>query len=339
VKDPLPLPELTKLLETFPSLAGTPVALLHQGGDSTIDHFLRGPLESAGASLTEFDTALPPIPASLQRIGECDLIVAVRYLPRSWLRPLARMRAGGARLILLLDDDLLDPDAMRPLPRDYRRRLWQRIGRLGPRLPDLVDQIWVTSELLAHKYAHLGTKQLPLHPHPDLLSERPRLQLAYLGTSVHEAEFAWLLPLLEQLQRRYCHTHVELFGDLELNRRFRQLPRVRILHPMRWNNFLAETSAGRIDILLTPLLASTFNAARAPVKVIDAARSGAAGLFSNRPPYRGFVRDGIDGLLLDDDPANWLAAIDRLIAEPLERLRLAEAARRRALALSRGEQE
>jgi hypothetical protein len=339
VKDQPPLPELTKLLETFPSLAGTTVALLHQGGASTIDHFLRGPLERAGAALTEIDSALPPEPSSLQQIGECGLIVAVRYLPRPWLKPLAGLRAGGARLALLLDDDLLDPAAMRPLPRDYRRRLWQRIGRLGPRLPELVDQIWVTSELLALKYAHLGTRLLPLHPHPDLLSGGPRLQLAYLGTSVHEAEFAWLLPLLEQLQRRHRHTHVELFGDLEINRRFRQLPRVRILHPMRWSNFLAETGAGRIDILLTPLLASAFNAARAPVKMIDAARSGAAGLFSNRPPYLGFVRDGIDGMLLDDDQASWLAAIDRLIADPSERLRLAEAARRRALALSRGDQE
>ena len=339
MKDPLPLPELTKLGETFQSLAGTPVALLHQGGDSTIDHFLRGPLERAGAALTEIDSALPPEPASLQRLGACDLIVAVRYLPRPWLKPLARLRAGGARLVLLLDDDLLDPAAMRPLPRDYRRRLWQRIGRLGPRLPYLVDQLWVTSEQLVHKYAHLGTEQLPLHPHPDLISERPRLQLAYLGTSVHEAEFVWLLPMLEQLQRRHRHTHVELFGDLELNRRFRQLPRVRILHPMRWSNFLAETGAGRIDILLTPLLATTFNAARAPVKLIDAARSGAAGLYSNRPPYRGFVRHGVDGLLLDDDPASWLAALDRLIGDPQERLRLAEAARKRALALSRGEQE
>lgn len=313
------------------------MALLHQGGDSTIDHFLRGPLESAGARILRVDTAVDPDPATLRELTDCRLLVAVRYLPEPWLKPLARLRAGGARLALLLDDHLLDPAAMRQLPRDYRRRLWQRIGRLGPRLPELVDQLWVTSEALAHNYAHLGARRLPLHPHPDLLIERPRLQLAYLGTSVHEAEFAWLLPLLEELQLRHGHTHVELFGDLALNRRFRHLPRLRILHPMRWSNYLAETGAGRIDILLTPLLSSPFNAARSPVKLIDAARSGAAGLYSDRPPYRGFVRDGVDGLLLDDDPTSWLKAIDRLIADPGERLRLAAAARRRALALSRGE--
>jgi hypothetical protein len=73
------------------------------------------------------------------------------------------------------------------------------------------------------------------------------------------------------------------------------------------------------------------------VKTIDAARSGAVGLYSDRPPYRGFVRDGIDGLLLADDQARWLAAIERLIDAPEERQRLAGAGRARALALSRGE--
>jgi hypothetical protein len=313
------------------------VALLHQGGGSTIDHFLRWPLEKAGARILEIDTSLPPEGETLRRLSLCRLLVAVRYLPRLWLRPLARLRAAGANLALLLDDDLLDPAAMRQLPRSYRQRLWQRIGRLGPSLPGLVDQLWVTSEELAQRCAHLGAVQLPLRPHPDLLAQRPRLQLAYLGTSVHEAEFTWLLPLLEELQQRHGHTHVELFGDLSLNRRFRHLPRVRILHSMRWSNYLAETGTGRIDILLTPLVDSAFNAARAPVKLIDAARSGAAGLYSDRPPYRGFVRDGQDGLLLDDDPASWLAALDQLIDDPGKRLRLAEGARRRALALCRGE--
>jgi hypothetical protein len=74
------------------------------------------------------------------------------------------------------------------------------------------------------------------------------------------------------------------------------------------------------------------------VKLIDAARCGAAGLYSDRPPYRGFVRDGQDGLLLDDEPAHWLAAIERLITDPEERQRLAAGARCRALALAEGQQ-
>lgn len=300
-----------------------------------MDHFLRGPLEASGARILLIDAEQRPSAQLLQELADCRLIVAVRYLPRPWLAPLAQLRRGGATIAYLMDDDLLDPRVHSLLPRPYRRRLWERVTRLHRRLPQLVDRLWVTSEALAGKYGHLGAELLPLSPHPDLLSERPRLQLAYLGTSVHEAEFLWLLPLLATLQDRHQHTHVDLFGDLALNRRFRQLPRTRILHPMRWDNYLAETGYGRVDILLTPLLAMPFNAAKAAVKVIDAARCGAAGLYSDRAPYRGFVRHGVDGLLLDDEPGSWLAAIERLIADPEERGRLAAAGRRRALQLSR----
>jgi hypothetical protein len=312
------------------------VALLHQGAGSTIDHFLRGPLESLGARIVEVDSGRRPDTASLQQLSGCRLLVLVRYLPRPWLAPVQRLRREGSEVAFLMDDDLLDPAVHAELPRVYREQLWRRVTRLHPQLPKLVDRLWVTSPALEQKYGHLGAERLPLRPHPDLLAERPRLQLAYLGTSVHEAEFTWLLPLLETLQQRHTHTHVELFGDHALNRRFRPLPRVRILHPMRWPNYLAETGSGRIDILLTPLLASPFNAARAPVKVIDAARCGAAGLYSDRAPYRGFIRHGLDGLLLDDEPARWLAEIERLINDPGERRRLAEGGRQRALEMVQG---
>jgi len=310
------------------------VALLHQGAGSTIDHFLRGPLEGLGARIVEIDSAIPPSTAQRAELAGCALVVVVRYLERPWLAPLAALRRSGTPVAFLMDDDLLDPAAQAELPRAYRRRLWQRITQRRRRLPELVDGLWVTSEALAAKYRGLGVERLELRPHPSLLVPRPRLQLAYLGTSAHEAEIRWLFPLLESLQGRHGHTHVELFGDHSVNRLFRSLPRLRILHPMRWENYLAETGDGRIDILLTPLLASPFNAARAPVKLIDAARCGAAGLYSDRPPYRGFVQHGEDGLLLDDAPASWLAAIERLIADPAERQRLAAGARRRARALS-----
>lgn len=331
------LPTAAELLGLTSRAEWSPaVALLHQGAGSTIDHFLRGPLEAVGVRLIEIDSAIPPDPHHLRLLEGCVTIVVVRYLPRSWIGPLSRLRLTGTRLVYLMDDDLLDPEAHVLLPREYRRRLWERITRQRRRLPALVDRIWVTSDYLAAKYASLSVQQLALAPHASLLAIRPRVQLAYLGTSVHTEEFAWLFPLLQELQRRHSSTHVELFGDLSVNRRFRALPRVRILHPMQWDNYLAETGQGRIDILLTPLLQAPFNAARAPVKLIDAARSGAAGLYSDRPPYQGFVRDGADGLLLDDQHESWLTVIARLIADPQERRRLAQGARQRARDLCSG---
>jgi len=316
---------------------GATIVLLHQGAGSTIDHFLRAPLEAQQAQILELDSARPPNATTQQDLLGAAAVVVVRYLPRPWLACLRQAHRGGIPLVLLMDDDLLDPKVLQDLPRPYRRRLQERITDRRRWVPKLFDRLLVTSAPLARKYAGLGAEQLPLWPHARLLAPQARLQLAYLGTSVHTQEFLWLLPLLESLQQRQPHTHVDLFGDLGINRMFRHLPRVRILHPMAWSNYLAETGPGRIDLLLSPLLESPFNACRAPVKTIDAARSGAVGLYSDRPPYRGFVRDGIDGLLLADDQARWLAAIERLIDAPEERQRLAGAGRARALALSRGE--
>jgi hypothetical protein len=286
------------------------------------------------ARIVEVDSAEPPGRQIQNSIIAADLVVVVRYLPRNWLRALRRVRRAGIPLVYLMDDDLLDPALLPQLPAAYRQRLRQRITRQRAQIPELSDLIWVTSDFLERKYAHLGALQLPLSPHVGLLAERPRLQLAYLGSSVHSLEFAWLRELLILVQSRQPHTHVDLFGDLSINRQFRDRPRVRILHPMRWPSFLAETGQGRCDLLLTPLLESPVNAARAPVKFIDAARCGAAGLYSDRSPYRGFIRPGIDGLLLGDRHLEWLEAIEWLIQDPEARHRIATEGRRRALQLS-----
>jgi len=327
----MPLPKLPGI-ESLQG--GQSVVLIHQGGGSTIDHFLRGPLEALDARIVEVDSAEPPGRQIQNSIIAADLVVVVRYLPRNWLRALRRVRRAGIPLVYLMDDDLLDPALLPQLPAAYRQRLRQRITRQRAKIPELSDLIWVTSDFLERKYAHLGALQLPLSPHVGLLAERPRLQLAYLGSSVHSLEFAWLRELLILVQSRQPHTHVDLFGDLSINRQFRDLPRVRILHPMRWPSFLAETGQGRCDLLLTPLLESPVNAARAPVKFIDAARCGAAGLYSDRSPYRGFIRPGIDGLLLGDRHLEWLEAIEWLIQDPEARHRIATEGRRRALQLS-----
>ncbi len=327
----MPLPKL-------PGIAflqqGQSVVLLHQGAGSTIDHFLRGPLEALAARIIEVDSAEAPSAECQNYILTAQLVVVVRYLPRPWIRTLSLGRRAGINVAYLMDDDLLDPALLPQLPSTYRQRIRERITRQRARVPELCDPIWVTSEFLERKYAHLGALRLPLCPHPGLLGEHPRLQLAYLGSSVHQLEFAWLRQLLIRLQSRQPHTHVDLFGDLSINRQFRDLPRVRILHPMRWPSYLAETGQARCDLLLTPLLESPLNAARAPVKFIDAARCGAAGLYSDRSPYRGFIRPGIDGLLLGDCQQEWLEAIEWLIGDGEARQRLAMAGRRRALQLS-----
>jgi hypothetical protein len=81
---------------------------------------------------------------------------------------------------------------------------------------------------------------------------------------------------------------------------------------MRWENYLTFTASQPADIGLAPLLPGAFNAARGAVKFYDYARMGAAGIYTDVEPYRGFVRNGVDGLLLPNEPQRWIDAIAAL---------------------------
>ena len=133
-----------------------------------------------------------------------------------------------------------------------------------------------------------------------------------------------------EVQERYPHTAIELYGDEEVRRLYGSVPRVRVHHPVPWERYRQLTAGQRLDCLLCPLLDHSFNGARAAVKFFDAARLGAAGLYSDRLPYNAFVKHGEDGLLLGDQPGHWLDAIDQLLSDPSWRERLAAASQKRA---------
>lgn len=90
------------------------MVLLHQGAGSTIDHFLRGPLEALGARILEEDSTLAPDAAVLHDLDAFRLVVMVRYLPRPWMAPLRRLRRDGTCVAFLMDDALLDHAARGP---------------------------------------------------------------------------------------------------------------------------------------------------------------------------------------------------------------------------------
>jgi len=95
----------------------------------------------------------------------------------------------------------------------------------------------------------------------------------------------------------------------------------------RYEDYARALAAAAPDVLIAPLDATRFTASKVPFKLFDSAAAGAAGIYSRVPPYTRFVRDGDTGLLIDNDPAAWEAALERLAGDPPLRRRLAEAAR------------
>ena len=306
-----------------------PWAVLRKGSAPTMAHWLQSAVEHAETEVIQLD---PCRPCSPEQLGVLGTVVVVRTLPPRWLKPLKRIKARGCRVVLLLDDDLLTPASLRGLPWFYRWRLWWGLTRHRHHLHHWVDSLWVSTLALKRQcqaVVDLPVRVLPLQPAAEVLEVPKLFRIAYLGTTAHQQELLWLVGLFRTLQQRRPDCLLELVVDRHWRARFRGIPRLRLFYPMDWNTFCQDTGNRQVDLLLVPLFEGNFNAGRAPVKVFDAMRLDAVGLYSDRIPYRGCIRDGIDGLLLPDSQERWLEAIDALLKDPVRRKQLVSASQSR----------
>jgi hypothetical protein len=264
----------------------------------------------------------------------CEIVIVARYLPQQWIGTLQAFRDAGGKIVYFMDDDLMDPAATAGLPKTYRRKVDAWATRQRGAIETLCDEFWVASPHLAAKYAVWSPVLLSSLPSAVTLTQCDLVAVCYHGSASHNAEIKWLAGLMHQVQSRQGRTTFEIFGNHDVNKLFRSLRRTSVLHPMDWLHYLDYTGSVRRDIGLAPLLPDPFNAGRSPSKFFDFARMGAVGIYTDAEPYRSFVRHGIDGLLLPNELAAWVGAIEELVADPVRRQRLAAAARERALAMA-----
>jgi len=297
--------------------------VLSEGATASTDYFLFPYLHSLGYRATLVDTRV--VPSESLHVAGCHLVVISRYLPSKWLGLLEQLRRQGATIAYFMDDDLFDLRALQGLPWRYKWKIVSRALTHKRFLRHLCGEVWVSTSYLADKYAYLHPVLLQPMLSPKTLETPKSLHVCYHGTASHQKEIEWLLPIVKAVQERTDHIHFELFGTRVVQKLFGRIPRVAIVHPMSWPNYLSYTSVQRRDLALAPLRPSAFNAGRGPLKFFDYARMGAVGLYSDRPPYRGFIREGVDGLLLAHDHEVWTDAVLQLAQDSERRRRMASA--------------
>lgn len=306
--------------------------ILSNGPNASVTYLLDPFFARQGQSTTYIDTSKAP-PAHFSD-SLCRAAVIVRYLSPEWIKPLRRFHANGGTLVYFMDDDLMDLAAIAGLPPAYAKKIKKLAIGQRSTLEALCSEFWVSSPYLAEKYKEWMPRLLAPRPSMSNLLAVSGMTLCYHGTASHQAEMNWLAPIIAAVQSQNPDTHFEVFGDHTVNKLYRDIPRTSILHPMSWANYLPYTASVQRDIALAPLLPSPFNAGRGPTKFLDFVRMGAVGIYSNVEPYRGFIRDGVDGILLENDPVSWMRTITMLAGnEPLRR-GMAETARQRALEMA-----
>jgi hypothetical protein len=283
----------------------------------TLDYYLQGLKSAAGrparvvfdADLASWQGAEAP-----QRIAPQTLVVLVRMPNPAWAPLLRAADSSLAQVVWLIDDDVLAARDDASLPLDYRLRLLSDYARFRNAFASLIDRVWVSTPALAARFPPEKVELRP--PQPLSLPRKRWIKAFYHGSGAHRAEQEFLLPIFSAVQELTDNVVLEVVGDHSVQRLFRSVPRLRVVHPMRWPDYLVHLQSGGHDLGLVPLLDKPFNRGRAPVKVLEMMAIGCQGILSRRAPYASYEgRPGIH--LVDDDPQAWVDAVVR-VARSLE---------------------
>lgn len=286
--------------------------VLCNGHSATLDFYFRS-RQNQFSHYREIDTRQVYSPET-QKLPEGSLIILVRDIPVNWLKWLLLENNQYAGVVWFMDDDFPGAHSDRSLPKAYRKRLTSWYQKAFPLLARLCNQLWVSTPYLAQKY-HLPESAVLPPVEPGCSVPQPLVRCFYHGSSSHTQEWAFVREVVGLVQEYNPDTWFELMGDHALYRQFRGIPRISILHPMQWPDYLAMTSSRNMDIGLAPLMDSPFNLSRSHTKFLDITRQSAVGIYSERFCHAQEIMNSGAGLVLPDDPQVWSEEIGSLIKQ------------------------
>lgn len=157
-----------------------------------------------------------------------------------------------------------------------------------------------------------------------------RVTVGYVASRTHRPDLELVEEPLIGLLRQHAGRVRFVSLGVPLTPRLRREPWVEEIRPSRriarsYAEFVRFAATLRIDVGIAPLRDTPFNRCKSDVKFQEYAALGAAGVYSDLPPYRGRVRNGENGLLAAE-PSQWRDCLERLVASADLRRRLASSA-------------
>ena len=260
-------------------------------------------------------------------INNFNTIILVRYIPFNILLNLIYLKRNSKKIILLLDDNLLDLNIFSELPLLYKLKIFLNIYSYKFFFSLFINEIWVSNRSLGEKVKQniskkeINIKLLKLN-HKQTYPLKKFYKIAYLGTSSHTKELRWLKILFEKIQQHREDCLIEIYVNKKWRNYFRSVPRMKISYPLDWETFFVDTSINKADIVVNPIFKSNFNDYRSPTKFFDITRLEAVGIYSNESPFAQFINNNHDGILLDNNIDDWLQKITFLLDNSIEREKL-----------------
>lgn len=303
-------------------------------------------LQSRGVEVKRIDTSYWRLPILCMPwlVGEMRNahVIVCRSLNTHWLSWLESNRRQVASIRYLIDDDIPAAALDRRLPETYRRRMAHIATQVQPRLLAICDEVVACSEGLAEScrrlhgsVAVLTPSLIVVPPEPGTQQQAPKV--GFFGSRAHLADLEAITPALVELHGSHDSLTFEIMLGDHSPASLQSLDRVHTPKPLSWRAFQRYRQRQRVDIALTPMVDTPFNAGKSHIKFLDNAIMGSVGIYSACSPYQHIVEHGVDGLLVENQPGAWKAAIQRLVERPGDTRRMAINATRKAMDLGNPE--
>jgi len=293
--------------------------ILAPGKIPTVDFYITSRLPQASVKQVITYDSVEPVTQVAPVEGA--FVVIVRHSSLAWLDYLKRHASMWSGVAYLMDDDIPGAVWCRDIPFAYARRTTQRYLSINRGLAKVCDQIWLSTQALKNRYKKISTKLVSPQSFGVVRQASPLgvKRWGYHGTYVHKQEIDWLVSLVKQVHQAEPEAEFEIFGDDRTAYKFRAIPRVTVLPPMSWIDYVAHCYASNLAVGLAPMLPGRFNQVRSYAKAFDIARSGAVGIFSICESYAP-LQECAGAILLENDQNIWVNEVLSLLQDDALRL-------------------
>jgi len=157
----------------------------------------------------------------------------VRYIPFNVFLDLIILKRKSKKIILLLDDNLLDLNFFSEIPLLYKIKIFLNIYFYKYLFNLFISEVWVTNKYLEEKVRQqlprnkINIKLITINNYEPYPLKKV-YKIAYLGTSSHTKELFWLKTLFEKIQQKRKDCLIEIYVNKKWRNKFRSIPRMAI---------------------------------------------------------------------------------------------------------------
>lgn len=157
------------------------------------------------------------------------------------------------------------------------------------------------------------------------IASTEEIRIGFAGSPSRVADLDLLRIVIPKVINSYSNVFFEFAGVMPKG--VDQSDRIRFFeHTSNYEDFIKFQAERNWSIGLAPLLDNEANRCKTNNKFREYGACGITGVYSKIEPYVNSVVHGRTGLLVDQSPEAWIAAISRLLDNPTERRKIGEAA-------------